>query len=1090
MTFVKRAWIAVVAFVLSSVVLYAQTGGTISGVVQDESSGAIPGATITVTNVNTGIMRTTVSDQGGRYRVPGLIPGEYAVQAELQGFQTAVRKGLTLNVGSEIEIPMVLKTGSIEETIEVTGAAPIVQTANATLGTVVEGETVRDLPLNGRSFDQLISLQSSSPTYRPQTGNGTIGMATAFTINGAWQTMNTYLMDGVEQVGGALMGTAPGGALGKNMGVDAVEEFKVLTGSYSAEFGKRAGAVVNIATRSGTNTFHGSGYEFHRDSQFDALNYFDARRTPFHRNQFGGTFGGPVRKDRTFFFGNYEGLRDLSTPSLVGVFPDDNARNGLLPCAVVTPLPNPCPASGLFNVGVNPTVAPFLELLSPHINGRNFGDGTGEYRIAKTQTGNQNYALGRIDNQMSKNHSLMARYNRSRSVSLTPNAAPKETPRSSTEYNVVLEEKWVVSPTVLNTIRGGYVSAFFLEDSVPTGAAKNPILAFWQGAPYSGNIAFSAGSVGQTAGVSGSPLSGLGQGAGGCCLDRHYGGNQYDLSDQLFLQRGAHALTIGGHFQKIQHNVNFNLGQLGTFSFASLQAFLQGIPTQFIGINPADPNCPLPAFTNFRGEKVNGCSSADKAYREKYFDTYFQDDYKLRRNLTLNLGVRYELMTVPFEINGRIANWRPETVNGILRVASTPTIGNPMFKGSRDLVAPRVGAAWDIRGNGRTALLAGWGVFYDELETNFQEEMANDPPDFNVISVPNPPFPLAFSRGASGGLPAAVGMDPNLKVPTRYQHNVSLQQQIGSNMAINVGYVGDRIVHLTHSVDMNWAVPQILPAGSPGCSLDPCYFFAPGSPARNPAVAATNILISDGKSWYQGAQMDWILRAYHGLNGRVSLTYAKTMDTNSNLDTALGGTFTPQNSDPSQLYTEKGLSAFDIRRNLVMNFTYLLPFDNALGRGWTIGVLGTFADGVPKTIFSGVNRAGDKSRNNAQRPNLLPGASGNPVKGGTLAQIATQYFDPSGFALPPVGFYGNLGRDTLIGPGYEDVDLTVEKALSIGATRKVLLRAEAFNLFNHVNFAQPNTTVFTSAGTLSPTAGQITSALPARQLQFGVKFTF
>jgi hypothetical protein len=1089
MGFQRCASVVVFAIVLSSAMLYAQTGGTISGVVQDESAAAIPGATVTVTNTATGILRTTVSDEGGRYRVAGLIPGAYEVQVELQGFQTAVRKGLTLNIGSEIEIPMVLKAGTIEEKIEVTAAAPMVQTTNASLGAVVEGETVRDLPLNGRSFDQLISLDSSSPTYRPQSGNGTIGMATAFTINGAWQTMNTYLMDGVEQVGGALMGTAPGGALGKNMGVDAVQEFKVLTGSYSAEYGKRAGAVVNVATRSGTNDFHGSAYEFTRNAKFDELNYFDTAKTPFRRNQFGGTFGGPIKRNRTFFFGNYEGLRDLSTPSLVGVFPDDNARNGFLPCAVVTPAPAVCPANGLFNVGVAANVQPFLELMSPHPNGKNFGDGTAEYRVAKTQTGNQNYAMARFDHQLSSKHLLMGRVNRSRSSSITPNAAPKQTPRSSTEYGVVLEEKWIVSSTFLNTFRGGYTSAFFLEDSVPTGAAKNPILAFWQGAPYSGNIQFSAAAVGQTAGVSGSPLSGLGQGAGGCCLDRHYGGNQFDFSDQLFVQRGAHALTIGGHLQKIQHNVNFNLGQLGTFSFASLQSFLQGTPTQFIGINPNDPNCPLKPYKNFRGETVNGCASADKGYREIYFDTYIQDDYKLRRNLTLNLGVRYELMTVPYEINGRIANWRPETVNGILRVSPTPVLGNPMFKGSHDLIAPRIGEAWDVFGNGRTAVLAGWGIFYDELETNFQEEMANDPPDFNVLSVPNPPFPLAFSRGGTGGLPAAVGLDPNVRVPTRFQHNITLQQQIGRSMAVNVGYVGDHIRHLTHSTDMNSAVPQTLPDGSPGCSLSPCFFYAPGSPARNPAVAATNILVWDGRSSYHAIQADWVLR-HSGFNSKVSFTYAKNTDTNSNLDTALGGTFTPQNPDPGLLYTEQGLSAFDVRRNFVANFTYVLPFGSPLLRGWTIGALGTFADGVPKTIFSGINRAGDRTRNNAQRPNLVAGASNNPIKGGSLADKANQYFDPSAFVLPAPGFYGNVGRNTLIGPGYADIDLTIEKAVSIGGSRKLLLRAEAFNLLNHVNFQLPNTTVFTSAGTVSPTAGRITSALAARQLQFGLKFQF
>jgi hypothetical protein len=288
---------------------------------------------------------------------------------------------------------------------------------------------------------------------------------------------------------------------------------------------------------------------------------------------------------------------------------------------------------------------------------------------------------------------------------------------------------------------------------------------------------------------------------------------------------------------------------------------------------------------------------------------------------------------------------------------------------------------------------------------------------------------------------------------------------------------------------MNSAVPQTLPDGSPGCSLSPCFFYAPGSPARNPAVAATNILVWDGRSSYHAIQADWVLR-HSGFNSKVSFTYAKNTDTNSNLDTALGGTFTPQNPDPGLLYTEQGLSAFDVRRNFVANFTYVLPFESPLLRGWTIGALGTFADGVPKTIFSGINRAGDRTRNNAQRPNLVAGASNNPIKGGSLADKANQYFDPSAFVLPAPGFYGNVGRNTLIGPGYADIDLTIEKAVSIGGSRKLLLRAEAFNLLNHVNFQLPNTTVFTSAGTVSPTAGRITTALAARQLQFGLKFQF
>jgi len=1085
--FHRRGWIAVFAIVLSGAIVEAQTGGTIAGVVQDESAAAIPGATVTITNVNTGIIRTTVSDAGGRYRVAALIPGSYEIQVELQGFQTAVRKGLTLNVGSEIDIPMTLNAGTVEEKIEVTAAAPMVQTANASLGAVVEGDTVRDLPLNGRSFDQLISLQSSSPTYRPQAGNGTIGFATAFTINGAWQTMNTYLMDGVEQVGGALMGTAPGGVLGKNMGVDAVQEFKVLTGSYSAEYGKRAGAVVNVATRSGTNELHGSGYEFHRDSVFDALNYFDTARTPFRRNQFGATLGGPIRKNRTFFFGNYEGLRDLSNPSLVGVYADENARAGFLPCAAVTPAPAVCPANGLFNVGVATSVVPFLAEMSPIPNGKNFGDGTGEYRVAKEQIGNQNFGLTRVDHQLVGNQFLMGRFNTSRSNSVTPNASPKNTVRSSTEYSTVGEHKWVVSSTLLNTFRVAYTHAFSVEDQIPSGASADPALRFFPEAPYAGAITFTtaATAAGGATGA-GLPLSSLGVGPGGCCLGpkaggRHYGGNQWEFSDQVFLQRGAHAYTIGGVLQKIRHDVNFTTAQIGAFAFPTLQRFLQGLPSTFTGMNPSAP-C---AITS-----VGGCANADKSYKDLFFDTYIQDDYKVSRTLTLNLGVRYELLTVPYEINGRIANWQPETVNGFVRVASTPTLGNPMFKGSHDLVAPRIGAAWDVFGNGKTALRAGWGIFFDELETMHQEQLGASPPFSTIQILQNPPFPLAFSGGtASTALPAAQGVDPNLKVPTRYQQNVSIQQAIGSNMSINVGYVGAHISHLSQPLDANSAIPQILPDGSPGCSLSPCYFIPAGAPARNPAVAPTSIVFSTGVSDYNAAQIDWVLRS-GGVHSTVSLTLARNTDTVSNLDTALAasGVYSPQNSELPE--TDRGLSAFNVGRNLVANFTYALPFDGALTGGWTVGALATFSDGVPKTIFTGFNRAGDRAKSTASRPNLAAGASVNPRRSGSLADRVNQYFDPSAFVLPPPGFYGNVARNTLIGPGYQDVDLTLEKAVSVGGSRRALLRFEAFNLFNRVNLGQPNTNVFTAAGTVSPSAGRITTALPARQLQFGIKFLF
>lgn len=1082
MVFHKWGCIFLFAIVLSSATLQAQTAGTgnITGVVEDESSAAIPMVKVTVRNVDTGIVRTTVSDDAGRYEVANLIPGNYEVQAAVSGFETTVRKGLTLNVGSEISIPLILRIGQVSQTVEVNAEAPLVETTSASLGNLVDANTIRDLPLNGRSYDQLISLESSAPTYRPQGGGSdSAGYATAFTISGAWQTMNVFIMDGLEVVGGALMTTAPSGAVGKDMGVDAVQEFKLETGSYSAVYGKRAGAIVNIATRSGTNVFHGSAYEFLRNSALDARNFFEGTHpAPFKRNNFGATIGGPIRRDNTFFFANYEGLRDRSTPVVTGVFPDANAHNGFLPCGAVTPAPSPCPASGLVQIGVAANVAPFLAAEAPIPNALSYGDGTQQLITSKPNPSNQDFGLFRMDHQISKNNALMGRFNMSYSNQTVPFAAPKQTVRFGDEYGVMLEEHWTISTAALNTARVGFNRGNEKDDQVPTGAAINPALGFFPGAPWSGAIQFSASSSVNN-GV-GSPLTSLGQGPGTCCLTRHQIANQTQYDDQLFLQRGAHSLTIGATVERIQHNVNFNLAQLGTMQFASLQLFLQGIASSFNAMNPVQPNCP-----------VSSCNNADKGYREIYFAPFVQDDFKVTRNLTLNLGLRYELMTVPKEVAGREANWVPVNVNGLVQTSTAPILGNPIWKGNHDVFAPRIGLAWDVRGNGKTAVRAGWGIFVDNLELVQQEYLGNSPPYVNVQVIKNPPFPFGFSSASatSSALPAAQGIDPNLKVPTRLEENLSIQRQITPNMAFTVGYVGSHMFHLSHVVDVNSAVPQILSPGSPGCTLNPCLFYAPGSPARVPSVGATTDVFSDGDSSYNGLQLEWALRSTHGLQSRVSYTWSKIISDVDSLDGAqsAAGVVSPQESGINS--DDRSLGSFNQGRNLVGNFIYNFPFKgNRVVSGWSFGGIATFADGTPFTIFDGLNRAGDSSRNNAIRPNLAPGFSANPVTPG--GPNPDHYFNPLAFVLQPVGFYGNVGRNTLIGPGFENVDITLEKTTSIGEVMKLVFRAEAYNVSNHPNFGKPNTTIFTTTGLRAPTAGQITSALAPRQIQFGLKLLF
>ena len=388
----KLHWLAMkvlgVVFIFTSAAFAQTATGSISGVVQDESGAVISGVNVTVTNTDKGISTSFVTDASGRYHVPALISGPYEIQAQIAGFETGVRQGIQLTVGSELQINLVLKVGQVAQKTVVTAEAPLVETATSAMAGLVDDKTIRDLPLNGRSFDQLIALESSAPVYRQQTGS----TATLYSINGGRSQSNMYLMDGTEMLSAAQKQTNPGGALGINMGVDAIQEFSILSSNYSPAYGKKGGGVINIATRSGTNGIHGSAFEFLRNSYLDAKNFFDpgTKAPPLKRSNFGGAVGGPIRKDHSFFFGNYEGLRLNSSATNVKTVPDANAHNGLLPG------PN-----GLNNVGVAAAMKPYLASLYALPNGRTFGDGTGEF-ISNTPAKNvQDYYLGRFDQRIS-----------------------------------------------------------------------------------------------------------------------------------------------------------------------------------------------------------------------------------------------------------------------------------------------------------------------------------------------------------------------------------------------------------------------------------------------------------------------------------------------------------------------------------------------------------------------------------------------------------------------------------------------------------------------------------------------------------------
>ncbi|OFW43571.1 MAG: hypothetical protein A3J28_00520 [Acidobacteria bacterium RIFCSPLOWO2_12_FULL_60_22] len=1018
----------------------AQTStGSISGVVQDESGAVIPGANVTITDVDTGINRSVVSDAGGRYRAPSLIPDRYEVQAQMTGFETGVRKGIQLTVGGELEINMVLRVGQVAQQTVVTADAPLVETMSGTVSGLVDDKAIRDLPLNGRSFDQLIGLQSSAPKIVVRTMSIVAGAADAYAVHGARDQSNRFLLDGTELLAAGFQGDTPGGSLGINMGVEGIREFSVMTSNYGAAYGKRNGAIVNIATRSGTNQFHGSAFEFLRNSALDARNFFDREIPPFRRNQFGGALGGPLRKDQTFFFGTYEGLRQSLGLSAVEAVPDNNSRQAAVPA-----------------------VRPFLAAF-PLPNGRSFGDGTAEAIFSPSQLSSEDFYLGRIDHRMSDKDSLFARYNFSKSqthaVSEIIYWGPGQNQATSNMHVLTLEETRSYSTTV-NTIRFGFTRSSLAANSNPT-VPLDPSLVFFPGAQGLGGINFTLS--GNQAGGSGGALTGR----GAVSTAQWFALNQFAVGDQLFHQRGPHALQVGVQVQRIQQNQHKPQTPYGIFQFTDLTNLLAGKPTSFSAPDPS------------------GGGDPTKAFRQTYIAAYLQDDYRVGRNLTLNLGLRWEYMPPPTEASGnRISNYHVHVVNGVSVVDTTPTLGSPFYDSHKDTFAPRLGFAWDILGDGKTAIRGGFGMFYDQIETEFKALTTNNRPFFGTLQVVNPPFPLGYSGTAgTAPLPAAEGIDTGLDVPTRLQWNLNVQRQITPNTAFTIGYVGSEAYHLTRRYDLNAAQPQILPDG--------VAYYAPNLPRINPLLAAGNFVSTDATSSYQGLEMDFLQRLSHGLRYKVSFTYAKNIDTSSATVSSYASGSTNATMRPDNLRLDRSLSGFDVRRNLVANFTYDLPWQNSAGvakwiGGWQVSSILTLSDGMPFTALTGFSRSRSRSNITSDRPNLLPEKSKNPVLGGP-----DKYFDPTVFVLPPVGFFGNLGRNTLITPGLVTLDATLTKVFPVNERLKVDFRAEFFNFLNRPNFGLPNNKIFNSQGALQGNAGRISSTVnTSRQIQFGLKLLF
>jgi hypothetical protein len=1136
--------------------LHAQVaGGAISGTATDSSGRALNNVKITITNVATGVTREVTTNDEGFYSAPNLLPGTYEVRFAAQGFRTEARKDIELTVGASVGLDQMLRVGSVLETVIVQSEVPAVQTSSSDISAVVNATTVRELPLNGRSWTDLAELQAgvsaihTQPDFAAGTDRGNRGFGQQLTISGARPQQNNYRLDGVSL--NDYANGAPGSVLGGSLGVDAIQEFSVITSNYSAEYGKTSGGVVNAITRSGTNRIHGSGYEFIRNSKLDAANYFEAgQRSPFKRNQFGGTLGGPIVKDHTFFFADAEFIRQSKgIPQVVTVL-SETARSGKL-YSIFNPNNNPPCSIGVATSDngcqftVDPSAAMYLGFW-PHApaGAQVAGSDTALYTFSGQQIVNENFITTRIDHHFSDKDSLSGSYMFDRTPYSSPDGMNNvEFETLTARQFVSIEETHIFSPSFANSIRiGGNHEAVNNNQSVK---ALNPDASRTDlgagGTAFAGRAASQVlinnlGITPFSGGVGGSPTY-------------FYHWNSLQLYDDAFLTKGKHSLKFGGAFERMMLNVVADTDPNGIWIFNDLQSFLTNVPHKF------------------QGGIANTLSPRN--LRQNIFGAYVQDDWRWKPNLTLNLGLRYEMSTVLSETAGKTANLAkigdaaPICGKVVTGCASAGAFfANPTLKN----LEPRVGFAWDVFRNGKTAVRGGIGIF-DVLPLPYQFVLmtTQSAPFFSYTAInasdPTLPVPLKFytvdPSDISPNSLRSTYVDSHSKRNYITQWNLNVQQQLTPSLAGMIAYVGSRGVHQPFKVDeADLVIPTKTPYGYLWPQVDVNGNLLSGPNAGNPPdpinkhFGSVRGIFYEGHSYYNALEAQLAKRMSHGFQVQGTFTWGKSMDTSS--ASVAGDTF--GNSISSlhwfDMSLSRGLSDFNVGRTLVVNGTWEAPTPKSLSApaqwalgGWELGLIFAVTDGVPFTATwaTGSDPQGTLSSDDWAFPNRLGGPGcktltqpGNPNQYVKVSPPCFQVptapnlawwnancdpappslgyaFDPVNPAntvngnsapwLPPLACFnlrGNAGRNILIGPGVTSLDFSVYKnnyIKRISENFNIQFRAEFFNIINHANFAPPasatNTDVFDGTGNPNPALGALTrTTTTPREIQLALKVIF
>ncbi len=1077
--------------------------GTISGTVHDPSGGIIASAAVTVTNVNTGISVATTTSQAGEYVAPNLIPGIYSIKVTAAGFSTLTRDGVELHVNDRVAADIVLAVGEVTQQVDVQASAPLLESESSTVDNVITRREVSELPLNGRSIYQLAYLNAGVTAAIPsQNANNTsipdnARAAQGLSVNGQRQSNNTFILDGVynNQINQGLSAILPP--------LEAVQEFVVETSNFMPEIG-RGGGVVNVTLKSGTNGFHGNAFEFLRNSALDARNFFDyttPQRLPnFVQNQFGGSVGGPIIKNHTFFFVDYQGFRQRQGQSFVATVPDANIRNGdfsgtdreIFDPATYDAATNtrqPFPGGIIPDSRFNSAALNVLKYF-PAGSGGALSNGEQFFYSGASRSNNQDSFDVKIDQNFGSKDQLTGRYSFGNSHTVLPGAF-SDLPQfaaaiggalttagaglltglvSNPARSLGIQEIHNFNPSTINEFRVAYVRAG--SDAVQLGYGKN--YASQLGIP---NVNITADNSGfPQIGISG--FSTLGDTAFFPLQELE---NVYQWLDNVTFVRGSHTFKAGVDFKRIERNFTQILGPpAGSFSF---------------GPNfTADPNNPDNTGNAF-GDFLLGIpasasivtTSGLAGIRSTEFSSYFQDTWKVTPKLTLSYGARYDLFTPQTEVFNRQTNIDPITGLLVLPGAggSYPGLSTrALVSTNKHNFSPRFGFAYRL--GDKTVIRSSYGIFFFP-ESQAGQQMTLNPPFVGGANYTNTPEPQQILYTLNQGLPPSSGLIPindpsgafNGRFPVNHtaysqQWSFGIQHQLTSSLLLEVNYVGNISIHLQDQYNLNQPYPGTgnVQARRPFYSVDP-------------NLTDFTYVEQRGVGDYEGVQTSLKKRFSKGFTFLTDYTYSKAIE---NPGSNYGDT---GHQDARDLDADRSLAGVDVRNRWVSSLLYELPFGrgkafgssasgavNEFISGWQLGAVSTVQSGLPFTVSGG-----------AGRPDRI--CNGETPPGG---HSVTDWFDTACFPLPaavpdPVhgGVYipfGDAGANVLIGPGIVDLDISAFKSFPITEAKRIEFRSEWFNSLNHPNFMNPSAAVGT--GTL----GEILNAGPSRQIQMALKFIF